>query len=468
MASKSTNTVKYQHIFTAFWEVYKEQIENNKKSLPFNFNILDAQCGTIKENSHTNILMKLLEYKNQYGYVFLKDFIEMAEFEGDFGNLKFDENVAFETEYWDKVDGVEGRIDGLIYNQNRFAIIIENKINNATNQKQQLERYIRSVLGEGDNPGVVDSSDKVYVVFLTKDGIEKPDKESINYMRDKIGILSEQDSDEAKDKSKLISGPRYFDCSYRYNILSWLESDVQPLVFQKDSSLNTGLLQYIDFLKGMMGLREGQTLLREQSKKEFDNIINKHLPGRLLDQNKYLHDFYNYLQKQLRSYQENSDNKSKIRVDSIKLLQSLVYEKAEEPMKEFMRATKEFFTSGNNPLIKEEDYLVNHHFTFYYIVIRDKNWPKGVYVGWYPAHLLKDTPHAYLFYKRNSDDEHKDKDSDDKGFIYSKQGKAWRKKYSQKKKQNQELMLPPISNGEMLKELYKKSGVIDIIGSIKA
>ena len=36
----------------------------------YNFNLLDEQCGSIKENSHTNILMKLLEYKNQYGYVF--------------------------------------------------------------------------------------------------------------------------------------------------------------------------------------------------------------------------------------------------------------------------------------------------------------------------------------------------------------------------------------------------------------
>lgn len=473
--AKSTKISEYKEIFDAFLKGYTDQLKDNKVLLPFNFNILDAQCGTIKENSHTNILMKLLEYNNQYGYVFLKGFIEMAGFEINLNDLKDVENLVFETEYCDVVEKTngeyqEGKIDGLIYHrEKKFAIIIENKVNKAPNRDEQLRRYIESVIGNGKKK--VDLADKnnVYVVFLTKDGVEPPDPISINYMRSDMGILSEQDSDEAEDKSELISGPRYFACSYRNNILPWLENSVQPLVYQKELVLNTGLIQYIDFLKGMLGQREGQTLLREYCNNEFKTIINNYIEeypkNNLKKQNKYLHELYNYLQKKLSNYQNKSDNDSKTIVGCINLLQNLVYEEAEKPMAEFMRITKEFFTSGDQPLIKEEDYLVNHHFTFYYIVIRDKNWPKGVYVGWSLAQFLKDEPDAVLFYQKPSDDE--PNDNDDNGFIYSAKGKAWRKKYSQKKPQSRELKLPHISDGEGLKELYRKSGIIDFIDSIK-
>lgn len=479
MTKKPTKTSEYKDIFDAFFKEYTNQLENNKELLPFNFNILDAQCGTIKENSHTNILMKLLEYKYKYGgYVFLKDFIELAGF-----NIQIDDSepVAFETEFFDAVPvekkankKKQGRIDGLIYQKEKFAIIIENKINGATNQDVQLERYIESVIGNGKRKECLTNDKNVYVVFLTKDGVGDPDDESIKYMR-KNGILNQFESGSQADS---IAGPRYYACSYRYDILPWLENNVQPLVFYKEMILNAGLVQYIDFLKGMLGQREGQTLLREHCKNEFETITNdyiqnyiqKYKKDKLKKQNEYLHKLYIYLQKELSNYQKKSDNDSKIRVDCINLLQSLVYEKAEEPMLDFMKATKEFFTSGdsnNPPLIEEKDYLVNHHFTFYYIVIRDKNWPKGVYVGWSLAQFLKDVSHAFLSYQ-NPDKGNPDDETDDgQGFKYKRRGKTWRKEYSQKKKQDKELMLPSISNGEMLKELYKKSGIMDIISSIK-
>ena len=477
--AKPTKISEYKEIFDAFLKGYTDQLKDNKVLLPFNFNILDAQCGTIKENSHTNILMKLLEYRDQYGYyVFLEDFINQLT--GFNVSIDLQNSVKFKTEYFDAVQIIandnstknktkQGRTDGLIYQEGEFAIIFENKVNGAPPQPNQLERYIRSVLGEGRNNHIVDCTEKVFVVLLTKDGVEPPDNESIEYMQDK-GILNKP---EPNDSSKLISGQRYFACSYRYDILPWLENSVQPLVYQKELVLNTGLIQYIDFLKGMLGQREGQTLLREHCKNIFETIINKYITNyiqkyktdKLKKQNEYLHKLYIYLQKELRKYQKKSDSNSKIQVDCINMLQSLVYEKAEEPMLDFMKATKEFFTSGdsnNPPLIEEKDYLVNHHFTFYYIVIRDNNWPRGVYVGWSLAQFLKDEPDAVLFYQKPSDDEPKDGCKDDNSFIYSAKGKAWRKKYSSD--------LPRINgeqfDGDKLKTLYDNSGIKTIIGSI--
>jgi hypothetical protein len=478
MTKKPTKTSEYKDIFGAFLKEYTNQLENNKELLPFNFNILDAQCGTIKENSHTNILMKLLEYKYKYGgYVFLKDFIELAGF-----NIQIDDSepVAFETEFFDAVPIIEnddsikknktkqGRIDGLIYQKEKFAIIIENKINGAPPQPNQLERYIKSVLGSGTKDSIVNSSDQVFVVLLTKDGVEPPDDESIVYMRER-GILNDP---EPNDSSKLISGPRYFACSYRYHVLHWLENSVQPLVYQKELVLNTGIIQYIDFLKGMLGQREGQTLLREHCKNKFETIINdyilnyiqKYKKDKLKKQNEYLHKLYIYLQKELSNYQKKSDNDSKIRVDCINLLQSLVYEKAEEPMLDFMKATKEFFTSGdsnNPPLIEEKDYIVNHHFTFYYINIRDKNWPVGVKIGWYPAHFFYEQPTASLFYEDPSK-VGTEEENDGNGFKYNITGKAWRREYPT----DHPCINVESFEGEKLKKLYEDSGIRGIIESL--
>lgn len=467
MASKSTNTDDYQKIFTDFWIVYEEQIKQNTKSLPFNFNILDAQCGTIKENSHTNILMKLLEYKNQYGYVFLKDFIEMADFEGDFGNLKYDENVAFETEYWDKVHGVEGRIDGLIYQREKFAIIIENKINGAPPQPNQLERYIKSVLGSGTKDSIVNSSDQVFVVLLTKDGVESPDDESIKYMC-KNGILNQPESGSQSDS---IAGPRYFACSYRHDILPWLENGVQPLVFYKESILSAGLVQYIDFLKGILGEREVKNAIWDNCKKWFDNnqTIQTALNGNLQEQNSFLYRFYIYLKDKNNNLNSNkSEEETKRTASCINLLQSLVCEKAEEPMAEFMKITKDFFTTGTDtksvPLIEKDDYIVSHPLNFDYINIRsrDKKWPKGFMIGWFPTNFFGDVPKATLFFRIPNT--YKILEIPD-GFklVQQKDCIVWRKEYN----------LPVVSqinkvDKDKLVELYNNSGIIKIIEEIKS
>ncbi len=479
MANQSqTRITDHQTIYNNFQKYYNAQIDKN--SPPFNFNILDAQCGTIKENSHTNLLIKLLEYKDQYGnYVFLEDFIkQLTRFNV---SIVPQEQVKFATEYFDaifveanknqsdeerpkKMRKKQGRIDGLIYQNENFAIIIENKVNGATSQPRQLERYIKSVLGDGGKR-IVTCPEKVFVVFLTKDGVESPDDESIKYMQDKkIGILNEP---EPSDSSELISGQRYFACSYRYDILPWLEKSVQPLVYQRELILNTGLIQYIDFLKGILGERDEDNKIRKSCREKFDELVENNLQGKDLEgQNKELYDLYKFLQNLYKDIKRGTDANKKKKTDCINLLQSLVYEKAEEPMAEFIKVTKDYFTSGPDPLIMEKDYRMSAVLTFYYIFIRDKNWPKGVKIGWYPARLLNNHPNASLFYEDPSKCDSQDKELKDLGFGYVEKAKAWRKEYKSTD-------LPRINStnykqfdGEKLKELYVKSSIRQIIESI--
>ena len=121
---------------------FKNNYKVNQERLPYNFNVLDEQCGHIVENSHTNVLIKLLQYKNQYGYVFLEDFLAYLGIGID---IEPSVKVDFEREAYYKGIEKNGRIIGIIYQKDNFALIIENKVNGAGNQKEQIKKYIEGV-----------------------------------------------------------------------------------------------------------------------------------------------------------------------------------------------------------------------------------------------------------------------------------------------------------------------------------
>ena len=67
--------------FITILNKFSKKYKDLQEETPYNFNVLDEQCGHIVENSHTNILMKILQYKNQYGYSFLNDFFAFLEWD---------------------------------------------------------------------------------------------------------------------------------------------------------------------------------------------------------------------------------------------------------------------------------------------------------------------------------------------------------------------------------------------------
>ncbi len=352
----------YEKIVNGFISYYSSEVSNRRSQLGFNYNVLAEQCGNIVENSHTNLLMRLLQYRNKYGYVFLEDFISLAGF-----NIAIeDRDVLYKTEYSVGSDtGKKGRIDGIIYQNGNFAIIIENKINHAGNQEEQIKKYIESIL----NDGIVDK-EHIFVVFLTRDGVETPDEESLSYMQN-LGICD-------LEKDGIVSGPRYFPCSYSQHILDWLRDDVIPFVPQKDIVLNAGLIQYTDYLEGILGFGQNVMLSNTVYKKWFDNNVS--LADDILENNAYLYEMYNFVSRQ----KYDDDN---VRSEAVNVLKNLIESKNDELMEHFLTVTEDFFTKGKEPLM--EKYHLNHHFTYYYITIRDKSWLKGIDFGWYPLGLKR-------------------------------------------------------------------------------
>ena len=387
----------------SFVDFYKKKAEETKFQMGFNFNVLAEQCRNIVENSHTNMLMRLLEYRNRYGYVFLEDFISMAGFD-----IKIEEgDVYFKRESPTVSEaGKNGRIDGFIYQKTNFAIIIENKINHAGNQEQQIERYIDDIIKKQIVP-----DNCIYVVFLTRDGVESPDKDSIRKMKD-MGIC-----DEGYDEQ--ITGPRYFPCSYSQHILNWLKDNIHPMVPQKDIVLNAGIIQYIDYLEGLLGCSPSLLRFNNEFKKWFEENIT--LPDDPIAKNASLYKLYDSLSEQ--------DNDDTSKSEAINVMKNLIEAKNDELMDTFLSVTKDFFTSGLKPLM--EEYHMNHHFTYYYITIRDKKWPRGIDFGWYPLGLKKlsksnELTFSFKAYGKKLSDS-VELELKKKGFVYSTKSKSYRK-----------------------------------------
>lgn len=368
MAKITLTTDNYEKIVIDFLKNYSSAVSNRQGQLGYNFNLLTEQCGNIVENSHTNILMRLLQYNNQYGYVFLKSFTEMAGFDIQLSKAK---EVRFEREYVGNTNNMKhdkGRIDGIIYQKDEFAIIIENKINHADNQDEQIARYIEKVIRDG-----IVTREKIYVVFLTRDGVEKPDNVSVGKMQE-CSIISDGNYNDDEE----ITGGRYFACTYSGHIYDWLNG-IRDMVPSKDVVLNAGLIQYIDFLDNLLSHNNSKVM----TACEENYKANVEFDSEKVERMRQIKAFYKYLN----DYESKQKEEPDIMSNGINMLKNILYKMYEEEMSMFLSVTKDYFTSGINPLIK--DYHLNHIFDFYYTTIRDKSWPRGIEFGWYPISFKK-------------------------------------------------------------------------------
>lgn len=343
---------------------------------PYNFNILDEQCGHIVENSHTNILMRLLQYQHpQYGYVFLKNFFKHLGI-----SISLTQNdIIFDRERFTEGSEKNGRIDGYICQKDNFALIIENKINHATPTPKQLETYISDITGKGKEPYF--DPKNIWVIYLTLDGNDKPQESDVDVMI-KEGICSEKSRD---NNYKEIQGDRYFAVSYQDDILPWLKDEIQPIIMQRDQTLNTGLLQYIDFLEGMFGKRQQDVELLKKSEDWKNKLIEKIKPSENFEEkNKQLSDIISNL-KDIQNELKRDTEKSKYKHYAAGILINLMEEINKEPMKAFFDITYKYFRD----ILNMKECVVRHRFDYCFIQIRKASWPTNVHFEWYPLGISR-------------------------------------------------------------------------------
>lgn len=245
------------------------------KSQPYQINLLeevhmhdDGQrkdlSGAKKkicENAHTRILERILRFQNQEGYIFLKsliDYIQEKSRSESWSNIHVDAPM-YKSEF--NCDKISGRIDLLIWEEGKYALIFENKINEAGDQSNQIARYISHLCQSGF------SEEQVFVLYLSAEGIEKEFRQTWQL-------------DGADYKESFV--PRFFDLSYRYEILPWLTDKATSIVnhMYRQIPLKSAIDQYIDYLNGKFSLRKAEKSLMIQllnHKLDIETTVNQRL-----------------------------------------------------------------------------------------------------------------------------------------------------------------------------------------------
>ena len=209
----------------------------NLKSIldfPFHLNIIDELRAN--ENAHSRILAKIFQYSNNNNYPFLESFLE---------NIEIDRNIKKP-----KVTVEKHKIDILICDEN-FVLIIENKINYAADQPEQLKKYFDRV-----NENYNYKKEHIFLLYLTRWGMKKPSYDSLPI--------------EYRD----FLDTNYKEIDFLKNILPWLEEKVLPECRLKEKILSSAILQYIDHLKGIFNKRENMKQLDEKLKEFLKEKLN--------------------------------------------------------------------------------------------------------------------------------------------------------------------------------------------------
>lgn len=198
-----------------------EDVEKIKETwspkLPYHLNIIDELH--INENGHSRILTKLLQYKSDRGkYDFLESllaYIVVKREHTSYSSIKIEKPQITQEKH---------HIDLWVRDKD-YAIIFENKVYNAPDQKRQLSRYINQTKQYNYR------EEQIFVVYLSSWG-QEPDKQSWGKYKD------------------AFSG-RYVNLSFRDDIIDWLKEQVIPNIRDKDFYLKSAVLQYIDYLEGI-------------------------------------------------------------------------------------------------------------------------------------------------------------------------------------------------------------------------
>jgi hypothetical protein len=210
----------------SFMEIYRKE----KDKLPYHINVIDLLHAN--ENAHSRILMKLLQFNRNGKFEILQSFLNYLHLDLPIDKPKITTEVD--------------RIDLRIFDKG-FAIIIENKVHGATDQPEQIKRYIDKV-----RSGY--KKEQIYVLYL---------------IRDEGKNVSDQSWGDYKEQF----GERFYIVSFRDDILPWLKENVMSDCRAKDVYLLSAIEQYIDHLEGLFTTRKIQTKMNG----ELQDYIRKEI-----------------------------------------------------------------------------------------------------------------------------------------------------------------------------------------------
>lgn len=360
-------------------------------------NFFSEVWGNLNENDHTRILLAILRTEVELSngkreLPFLIDFCKTFRiFNVDAANVTT-ADIRF-NEYYQ--DGERNFIDGLVISQKdpRFAIIIENKVCGATDQKLQLDRYIASCIKDITQPNapteiVIDSNlpangedkiideiiaENIWAIYLTANGGAPSDK---SYNTHQLRY---------KNDTKPINtniGEQLLCLNYKDDILPWLER----IKYQLPGTMHNCVVSYIDYLKQMLQLNNAKL------QDEVTEILKKY--GTIIDSNKEktyskLTTLISDLQSEIKTANNGevlSDDeiKSNANRESLKNIVGNIKDDFERPYwDEFYNLTQKYFEEEKRKKIKINKIRYNSQGKGY-IQIRGAEWDYHVHYEWFP------------------------------------------------------------------------------------
>lgn len=148
--------------------------------------------SNIYETAHSRILFKLLKAGKRYNYPLWQELCKVLDW-----NLPKATSFGPPEKY-----NIDLLIEGEDTNNNRFAVIIENKVNDAVDQEKQIQRYIQS-LEEKESF----KEEHIFVIYLTRNNNEK-----------------EPSEDSFPNEMKERFGKRYHRISFEKEIRQWIDN----------------------------------------------------------------------------------------------------------------------------------------------------------------------------------------------------------------------------------------------------
>jgi len=235
-----------------FWFKLGQELKILKKieeeKIPYHLNLIDELHAN--ENAHTRILLKLLKYKTGGRYPFVESFLGMMSQKCSQYPFPIDAIQELELTF-DKE-----KIDLLIEDRDhRFAVIVENKIQNAADQQKQIERYIEKVRSR------VKETLQIWVIYLTSDGTKQISSFSLTQKAQEMLSMSDEDNG------------RFVEINYKDDILEWLMNQVLPEIKHRDELMICAIQQYIDYLRGRYNLRINQKDLRHKMEEKIKEAL---------------------------------------------------------------------------------------------------------------------------------------------------------------------------------------------------
>lgn len=215
---------------------YSSKYQEEYSKLPHYINVIDSATRgeRLKETAHSQILVNLLKEES-----ILKSFIDYFFSTQNFSLETANKQIDIAAE--------KGRIDVSIECKREYFIIIENKANDAAEQKGQIYRYYKTAEDLKYN------NDQIFVLYLNSDNYEEPSLFSLC-----------KGGDKNKNNIKEELENRLIVKNYRNDILPWLKDKILPNIKNKDFLLLSAVHQYIDYLENKFKIS-----------KRYDNMNNE-------------------------------------------------------------------------------------------------------------------------------------------------------------------------------------------------